>query len=363
MTYNLRLVSVRGYLEKKGWTIIQYNSLADKIMLNSEGEDFEIIIPNKEDMPDYNFRIEQLVNSLGSIEKRSANQISEEIENMGFDIMQFRFISDKYEAGTMPLTNFAKAIESIDDMIRFEACSELNPASQYTNPYEEAKVLMTNCEVAQTQKGSYIVNVRVPLGETYLKDIQKEQEYLRFLGRKTIKRLLTGISEAKKINLSNEKSFRETYDKKLNKQSCKAINELIENLKNAEVEINTKWDFSKPVDIELPEKTKLSQEDKEIFKTMENYLVKIPEDEEKTIKGIITDMRRSKDNDKEQTVSIYDSNLNRNIYVELSVESYERACNLYAKISNVSVRGILKKKNSKWILEDYKDFGIQPTLA
>lgn len=363
MTYNFRLVSVKTYLEKKGWVISQYNRLADKITLNSDGEEFEIIIPNKEDVPDYSFRIEQLINSLSSIEKRSASQISEEIENMGFDIMQFRFVSDKYEAGTMPLTNFAKAIESIDDMIRFEACSELNPQSQYTNPYEEAKELVANCEIAQTQKGSYIVNVRVPLGETYLKTIKKEDEYLRFLGRKTISRLLTGISEAKNVDLSNEKGFKEKYDKKLNKQACKAINELIDNLKNAVVEINTKWDFSRPVEIELPEKTTLSEKDKEIFETMENYLVKIPEDEEKTIKGIITNMKRSKDNDKEQTVSIYDSNLNRNIYVELSAESYEMACTLYAKISNVSVRGILKKKNSKWVLEDYKDFVMQPTLT
>ena len=363
MTYNLRLVNLKDYLVKKGWTITEYNRLADRITLNSEGEEFEIIIPKREDTPDYNFRIEQLINSLSSIENRGNNQILEEIENIGFDMMQFHFISDKYTAGTMPLTNFAKAIESIDDMIRFEACSELNPLSQYTNPYDEAKGLVANCEIAQTQKGSYIVNVRVPLGETYLKgELQKEQEYLRFLGRKTINRLLLGINEAKKINLSNEKSFRETYDKKLNKQSCKAINELIDNLNNSIVEINTKWDFSKPFEIKVPEKTNLSNKDKEIFETMESYLVKIPEDEEKTINGILTDMKRSKDNEKEQTVTIYDSNLNRNVYVELNEESYERACNLYAKIGNVSVKGILKKKNSKWVLEEYKDFGIQQAL-
>lgn len=360
MTYKLKLISIKYYLKKKGWVIQEQNKLVNKITLTSNGENFEIIIPNTESISDYGFRMEQLIMSLSSIEGRDANQILSEIENMGFDIMQFRFISDIFGEGIMPLSSFAKAVDSIDNMIRFSACSELNPQSQYTNPYDEAKNLMAHCEIAQTQKGSYIVNVRVPLGETYLKTINKEQEYLRFLGRKAIGRLLSGINEAKTVDLSSDTHFKETYDKKLNKQSCKAIKDLISDLKSVKVQINTKWDFSKPLEIEVPEKTELSERDKAIFETMEAYLVKISERTEKTINGIITDMRRNKDNDKEQTITIYDSNLNRNVYLEIRSESYELVCRLYEKINSVSVKGILTKRNGKWVLDDYRDFSIQP---
>lgn len=362
MNYKLKLISIKNYLKERGWVIQMQNQLANKITLTSNGENFEIIIPNSENISDYEFRMEQLIMSLSAIEGRDANQILSDIKNIGFDIMQFHFISNKFDEGTMPLSSFAKAVESIDDIIRFEACSELNPQSQYTNPYGEAKDLIEHCEIDQTQKGSYIINVRVPLGETYLKTIKREQEYLRFLGRKTIERLLSGINEAKTLNLSSDIHFKETYDKKLNKQSCKAIKNLISNLKSAKVQINTKWDFSKPLEIEVPERAELLEQDKAIFETMEKYLVKIPERAEKMINGKIVDMKRNRDNDREQTITIYDDNLNRNVYLDISPENYELACRLYEGISSISVRGILIKRNGKWVLTDYRDFGIQPTL-
>lgn len=358
--YNLKLVSIKKYLQNKGWSITEDNDHFYKISLISKGENFDIIIPKKENTFDYEFRVEQLIRSLSSIEKRNTEEIMQEIQNIGYDTVKFRFISEKYE-GTMPLDNFADAVDKIYDIIKFEACSELNPQSQYTNPYDEAKTLVSHCEVPQTEKGSYIININVPLGETYLQ-IKKDDEYLRFLGRNTLIRMLSGINEAKEINLTNEKSFNDSYNKKLNRNTCKAIKELLEDVKGAKIEINTRWDISRPLATTPPENAKITEADKEKFATMEEYLVKIPEDEEKIINGVIQDMRRSKDNDKEQTITVYDSSLNRNVYIELREESYDMTCNLYRKIASVSVKGILKKKNSKWILENYNYFGAQLAL-
>jgi hypothetical protein len=359
MSYNIKIGKVIKYLQTKGWTLRTYGDLAFNISIASKGEQFEIMIPRKETLPDYEFRIEQLIKSLSSIEGRTADEIKGEIENIGFDVLNFRFIAEQYSSG-MPLDDFTSAVDKIYDIFKFETCSELNPQSQYTNTYDEAKELLSHCEVPQTEKGSYIIKLKVPLGETYRKEIRKEDEYIRFLGRNTILRMLTGINEAKDINLTDEKEFRETYGKKLNRNTCKAIRELIDDVKGAIIEINTKWDSSKPVQT-TPPAPKLTQKDIQIFETMETYLTKIPDDEEKMIQGKITDMRRSKENDKEQTITIYDINLNRNIYVDLKVEDYERACSLYAKISDVYVRGKLKRR-ARWVLENYRNFGIQPTL-
>lgn len=324
--YDIKLNNVLKYLQNKGWQINEYSDLAYKITLTSKGEDFDIIIPKKEKTLDYGFRIEQLIHSLSSIEERDANVIFQEIENMGFDILGFRFIAEDYE-GTLPLNNFTNAVEKIYGMIKFEACSELNPQSQYTNTYDDARDLLKYCEVPQTEKGSYIINIKVPLGETYMKEIKKEYEYLRFLGRNTIARLIAGINEAKDTNLTNERHFRETYDKKLNRNTCKIISDLIDDFKNAKIEINAKWDVSKPIS-DVSNTAKLSERDKDIFKTMENYLKRIPEYEEKIIKGKIIDMKRSKDNEREQTIVIYDGDFNRNVYVKLKENDYENACNL-----------------------------------
>ena len=361
MTYNLKINRILKYLQNRGWTINDYSDFAYKITLSLRGENFDIIIPKDERIRDYDFRIEQLLKSLSAIEDREIKTIKDDIENIGFDVVKFRFIFEKYN-GAMPLNDFTGAVEKIYDIVKFEACSELNPQSQYTNTYEEARQLLSHCEVPHTEKGSYIINLKVPLGETYVGEIKEGDEYLRFLGRNTIVRTLKGIDEAKRIDLTNEDQFKRTYDKKLNKNTCKAIKELISSIEEATVEIDTRWEATKPIEIEVPRAPKLSREDALLFERMEGYLTKIPEDQPMEIQGKLMELKRGKENYKEQTIIVSDINLHRNITVTLRAEDYDRACEMYTRIGSVKIKGILKKLNNKWILEDYESLGIQSAL-
>ena len=360
MGYNLKLGNIKRYLQFKGWAISDYGNLAYKINIILEEETYDIIIPKKETLPDYGFRVQQLIESLSAIEKRNANEIIADIDNIGFDIMQFRFISEKFDY-TMPLSNFAVAVDKIKDIIKFEACSELNLASSYTNPYPEARDLVAHCEIAQTAKGSYVVNVLVPLGETYL-EMTNETEYLRHLGRRTIARTLTGIKETESLDLTDAEYFKNNYDKKLNKNTCQALKELTDELKEAKLEMNAKWDFSKVSIIAQPSSVRISGSDKDKFAIMENYLVSMPEDERKRIKGKIIDLKRDRENYREQTITIYDENLNRNITIELKENDYRKAIQFYESIAEVELKGVLKMKNNRWSLEEYTEFNIQGIL-
>jgi len=83
MKYKIKLDSLKKYLTNKGWAITKIDSKASKISVNIRGEQFDIIIPNRESLPDYRIRIHYLLKSLSSIEGREYSKILEEIQNFG----------------------------------------------------------------------------------------------------------------------------------------------------------------------------------------------------------------------------------------------------------------------------------------
>jgi len=358
MNYNkmVELKKLREYLLSKGWKVDKFDEALDKIKNDLDGEKFEILIPNKEDLLDYGRRINDLINSLGSIEGRSIEELFNDIINFGYDLISFKFKLDKDNIGTMPLEYAGTAMKRISDIIKFGACSELNPKSSYKNPYNEAKNLVKNCELAQTEVGSFIINVRVPLDKTYISKEDKKEEYLKDLGRRTIKRLIEGFNEVEKINLSEEETFRKEYKETINKQICDSMSEiLIKEDNKMELEITAKWNPSKEIEKNILSSIKIAPSKYfKKFKKMSVYLKKITEDEEATVFGQIVEMRRQEEDSKKEKrlVKIYDKKLKRNIYAWLEDENYKKACNSHRDKEEVTIKGILtQKKNGRWFLD------------
>jgi hypothetical protein len=73
------LENVMKYLRGKGWRIESWNGYMNRISIISEGETFDIFLPNKEELKDYDFRIQQLLGGLSSIERRDVPDIAREI--------------------------------------------------------------------------------------------------------------------------------------------------------------------------------------------------------------------------------------------------------------------------------------------
>lgn len=103
MINKISLNNLKKYLEARKWKIINIDPKSNKITNVIDNEEFEIIIPNKEDLPDYTFRINQLLESLSSIERRNYDEIVEEINDIGYDTLQIRFIEEQKYQGGIPL--------------------------------------------------------------------------------------------------------------------------------------------------------------------------------------------------------------------------------------------------------------------
>jgi len=235
-----------------------------------------------------------------------------------------------------------------------------NAQSKYQKPYEEASNLVDNCQLAQTSVGSYIFNIKMPLRETYLK-IGEGEEYLKDLGRRTIIRILSGIKEAKDLTtLGDEAIFKENYDKKLNKNTCDAIKNLITGLQEITIQMGAKWDKLMQLDTLPPENVNITHNDKERFEKMSDYLKDIQIAEEKVLVGEIKKLWREGNI---ETIIIYDNKLKRNVYIELKHNDYITALEIHKNRSAIiTIKGILDKEGIKWVLRNYREFNQQMFL-
>jgi hypothetical protein len=246
-------------------------------------------------------------------------------------------------------------MKKIENIIKFGACSELNPKNRYIQPYKEAKELIKNCELAQTKKGSFIINVRVPLDETYLDKEEEKEEYIKELGRKTIKRIIKGLSDVKELDVSDEIRFNKEYDETINKNICDSISEiLVREDSNINLNINAKWNPSKKIEegilnmVDVDSKKVFKK-----FKKMSVYLKRIPEEKITIISGEIREMRRQPEDEKveKRLIKLYDDNLKRNIYSWLEDEDYRNACDFHRDKKKVRIKGVLIQKEGRWFLD------------
>lgn len=356
MEQQLSIKKIEKYLLENQWQIEPFNDFLQKILSNIGGENIELVIPKKENLNDYEKRVKDLVFALAIIKEKNFDEVFEEILNFGYDLMSFHFESDKIKEGFIPLDYASDAMKKIVEIIKFEACSEINPKSQYKQPYKEARKLVENCELAQTEPGSFIINVRVPLDKTYLKTEETDEEYINGLGRRTIKRLIEGINEAKEIQITDDEEFKKGYNEKLNKNVCDALSEiLISNKDKIKLQISTKINPQEgSEDFKINVVSIDSEKSFNKFNRMAYLLKEIPEDEVATIEGKITEMKRQEEDTKEEKrlIKIYSEKLRRNIYSWLEDENYRLACDAHKDKKIIKISGMLTQKESgKWFLD------------
>ncbi|MDD5181831.1 MAG: hypothetical protein PHC66_01515 [Candidatus Nanoarchaeia archaeon] len=361
MVSRLRLESLKRYLRLTGWVTRDYTLKLLKIHKQIAEENLEMIIPNTEDILDYNSRIKDIIQSLSVIDNKEFESLYEEIANIGYDLMKIRFDATKTEEGTIPLGDFVGAINNVKTMIMYGACSEIQTKSQYRKPFDDAKFLVDNCEFAQTEFGSFVISIRVPLGKTYLVPIDEDNEYLKDLGRKTIARLIEGINEVEQVSIEDEEAFREGYDKKLNKNVCEAISHILQNEEGFNVEITAKWDNTLPLETELPNHSRIEARSLyQKFNKIASYLKKIHEPEEITITGNIKKLEtQDKDLQTEKKLITIDvPSLKRKVYLYITEQEHISACNAYRDKARVQVTGTLNKKTQHWCLDNPSNLRI-----
>jgi hypothetical protein len=162
MTQLLRVADINSYLANNGWH--QESGSPRGPTLWSLDNEYELIVPTRDNMGDSDLRIRDILQCLSAVEDRSPTDISDEISSPLVDTQWYRSFPEGHPAGFTSLTSGLQAVHGVRDLISAAARAVVDgPHYAFRGkPPRSVAGLLRRVELGPTRPGSFILTVRVP---------------------------------------------------------------------------------------------------------------------------------------------------------------------------------------------------------
>lgn len=367
MNVKVELNQIEQYLLSKGWKFIDFTERLQKIKKVVNKEEIEIKIPKVQSIYDYEGRVDLLFETLSNIEKRDYQEIINAIQDIGYDKLKIAFTSEMTSKGNFPFLKMTKAIENVERIIKNAIQSEIHPKPKFLTLYNDTINLLEHSHFGQTEVGSYVFQIKLPLGYIYLLDegeneqIEEKDDFLNELGRRSILRLIEGLNCVKKEEfIGDNEAIATKFNDILSKNSIDGFINLLDNDNGLSIKITPTFDETHLEFLERVEPVVLNTDnDLKNLKRISSVLDLLPDPVETKIKGLIRELKTIADN--EYKIKIYSNNLKRNIWITVGRNFFKKACDYYKNEEIVEITGKLEKNpdSNRWILSEPHKFIVQ----
>lgn len=362
--YNITASSIDRYLQFNGW-IRNYNFANRNMMVYTSKNNRQktLAIPASEEFEDFYPILRDVIGLLQKKENRPANDIVKDITTTFIDRLEFRVISEITEDGKIPLEYAADCVEGLKNLILYSVCAEQSarPICYRTTDY--AKALLNKFKLAQTEKGSFILNVDIQVVDENNEQIVLEGcDIPTPFEHKVIERIGTAISQVDAI-VNNQRQLTEmaetAFENGITANMCDAFLKMRPVSDTDKVTTTIRYASSL---------TRQTGQIEQIEMRTNHFLVidelaKIYRDkiaiQDVSLTGIIRSLSKKIDNDRDlKTIRLYTTfeGASRTVTIVLSDEQYRIACNAHRDGLEVSVSGELDMSERYWVMNNVTSF-------
>lgn len=362
--YNITASSIDRYLHFNGW-IRNYNFANRNMMVYTSKNNRQktLAIPASEEFEDFYPILRDVIGLLQKKENRPANDIVKDITTTFIDRLEFRVISEITEDGKIPLEYAADCVEGLKNLILYSVCAEQSarPICYRTTDY--AKALLNKFKLAQTEKGSFILNVDIQVVDENNEQIVLEGcDIPTPFEHKVIERIGTAISQVDAI-VNNQRQLTEmaetAFENGITANMCDAFLKMRPVSDTDKVTTTIRYASSL---------TRQTGQIEQIEMRTNHFLVidelaKIYRDkiaiQDVSLTGIIRSLSKKIDNDRDlKTIRLYTTfeGASRTVTIVLSDEQYRIACNAHRDGLEVSVSGELDMSERYWVMNNVTSF-------
>ena len=364
--YNITAASMDRYLQLNGWTR-NYDFANQNMMVYTSRNNSPktIAIPASEEFDDFYSIVSNVIELLQKKENRPANEIIKDITTTFIDRLEIRVISEITEDGKIPLEYAADCVEGLKELILYSVCAEQSARPICYRATEYAKSLLNKFKLAQTEKGSFILNVDIQVV-----DENNEQTVLDGcecdvptpFEHKVIERIGTAIGQVDAI-VQNQCQLSETaetaFEDGITANMCDAFLKM-RPVSDAD-KVTTTIRFASSL-------TNRTGQVKRIEMRANHFLVidelsKIYRDkvaiQDVNLTGIIRSLSKRTESDSDlKTIRLY-TTVNgspRTVTISLSDAQYRIACDAHRDGLEVSVSGELDMSERYWVMNNVTNF-------
>lgn len=365
--YNITAASIDRYLQLNNW-VRDYKFPNKNLMVffnGIGGAPEKIAIPASEEFHGFYSVLDGIIETISKLEGRSENELIKDINATFIDRMEFRLISENTSDGKIPIDYASNCIDGLKDLILYAICSEISPGPVCLRASDAAKTNLSNYKLAQTEKGSFVLNIDTQV-------VNEKSEKLPLPGidliqpfeHRVIKRIGTAINQIDSIARDEcqvTKVADIAYKEGINANMCEALSKLRPLSYDDRIFATIRYASSITHKTGYVSSVEMRVNHFDII----DELAKIYRDkvvtETETITGYIYSLTKKNDVDGELHKIKLLANINgtfRTVEVNLSDEKYRMACDAHRDEVAVTVSGELDMSGRQWILRDITNFSV-----
>lgn len=225
---SLRPNQMLAYLTSEGWREDGCINDTASVWHRTENQyhDFEIIQPLKYDLKDYVQRVYDLITVLSEFENRALRDIVDDLSNFHADVIKIRVVHDDVENGSIPLNDGVLLVEKAKELLMSVAKSTFSKRRHFTGgASQQVTDFVDKLRLGQTEVGSYIVNLIMPVDKTPNKQDDMTEVSLTRSVTRTLARSLTAIDTSLESykNTHDNQSFEPAVQKGVSANLCDAL--------------------------------------------------------------------------------------------------------------------------------------------
>lgn len=362
--YNITAASIDRYLQLNAWTRnYNFSNRCMMVYTSSNGFPKTIAIPASEEFDDFYPIVNNVIELLQKKENRSGIEIIKDITTTFIDRLEIRVISEITEDGKIPLEYAADCVEGLKELILYSVCAEQSARPICYRATDYAKSLLNRFKLAQTEKGSFILNVDIEVV-----DENNEQTVLAGCDipvpfeHKVIERIGTAIGQVDAI-VQNQRQLNETaenaFEDGITANMCDAFLKMRPISDTDKVATTIRYASS------LMNRTGRIEQ---IEMRANHFLVidelaKIYRDkvaiQEVTLTGMIRSLSKRTESDGNlKTIRLYTTfdGSPRTVTISLTDAQYRIACDAHRDELEVSVSGELDMSERYWVMNNVTGF-------
>ena len=182
---------------------------------------------------------------ISEVEQRPIETVLDDLIAPNSDVIRYRKVSDEIKGGSIPFDSAIALMNGAKQMLSAAACSVSNPVIHHARLDRiEARQLIQNARMGQTEIGSFILKILCPLDAIsdtpLLIDLQPYTRMVTTLLMSSTEKLIRGIEDGN-IDQILETQTHKGERPEITSNLCKGLMELRGEQDSGEIEISMRW--------------------------------------------------------------------------------------------------------------------------
>lgn len=362
--YQITAASLEKYLLFLDW--VRDYDFPNKNMMVFKKDKRTLAMPATEKFDDFYSVLPTIIDVLSDFYDKTAREVVKEIVTSYHDWMEFRIKSEVSDDGVLPLGYASNCIEGLKELILYSACAEQSKEPICMRTTNNAKHVLDNFKLAQTEVGSFIINIDIKVA-----DEENEQftlpdcEPAASLEHKVVRRIGTAIQQiddVTKEQVKLDEMLPTAYESGVTANICDALMKLKPD--NIDAEIEAKIRYATAIS-QRPGCVETVQIKNNHFYTMNEIAERyrsVENTKRITIHGSIKSLDKVKigQHRYQRSISVvaFVDGKDRIVKVELGDEDHRMACNAFRDEYAVEITGELDMNKRPWKIIHVEDFKI-----